>query len=126
MFSAITALPHRLTEALIHVALVTLGIEEEVSELQGHVRVCEGHVVEEGVFGGHRAGCEAGFVNQWLYLGGTLAKALRRADGYARTTVDEGGVLESSNRSIYIHEAELRRRLRVERGSCVCERRKRQ
>ena len=52
VLSAITALPHRLTEALIHVALVSLGIEEEVSELQGHVRVCEGHVVEEGVFGG--------------------------------------------------------------------------
>ena len=52
MLSAITARPHRLTEALLHVALVSLGIEEEVSELQGHGRVCEGHVVEEGVFGG--------------------------------------------------------------------------
>ena len=58
---AVTALPHRLTDARLHVALVPLGIEKEVSELQRHGRVREGHVVEEGVFRGLGAGCEAVF-----------------------------------------------------------------
>ena len=58
---AVTALPHSLTDARLHVTLVSPGIEKEVSELQVHGRVREGHVVEEGVFRGLGAGREAGF-----------------------------------------------------------------
>ena len=58
---AVTALPHRFPDARLHVALVSLGIEKEVPELQVHGRVREGHVVEEGVFRGLGAGREAGF-----------------------------------------------------------------
>lgn len=65
---AVTALPHRLTDARLHVALVSLGIEKEVPELQRHGRVREGHVVEEGVFRGLRAGCEAGFRPSAVHL----------------------------------------------------------
>ena len=68
VFPAVTALPHRLTDARLHVALVSLGIEKEVSELQRHGRVREGHVVEEGVLSGLWAGCEAGFSSISVYL----------------------------------------------------------
>ena len=65
---AVTALPHSLTDALLHVTLVSLGVEQEVPELQGHGRVREGHVVEEGVLRGLWAGCEAGFRPSVVYL----------------------------------------------------------
>ena len=67
MLPAVTALPHSLTDARLHVALVSLGIEKEVSELQGHGRVCEGHVVEDGVLSGLWAGCEADFRSSVVY-----------------------------------------------------------